>query len=203
MDIIVLGPVLRHHRFILDPRSIDYIRNIDYIYRSRLDKAVEIYLANLHINPRIIISGAGVANLGVSEAKIASWYILLEHDKALPDIYNNIVLEEKAKNTLESAIYTKLILLASGSRKPIVVSSDFHIERVKIIFDYVYGEWFQNKYVGSPTNLDSSSLNRHIEKEKAILSYTLNFFDTHGIEADDHEKILLFLLANSKWQPVK
>lgn len=64
-------------------------------------------------------------------------------------------------NTVEDAVMTKEILLSYNLDSLIVVTSDFHLERVKLIFDEVLS-FITIEYRGVEHNLS------HIEKEKFL-----------------------------------
>ena len=69
------------------------------------------------------------------------------------------------------AFFSKIILSKKNFKKLIVVTSDWHIERSKIIFDSIYGKKFQIKFLDIKTKYIST----RIEKEKDSLK---NFFST-------------------------
>lgn len=194
LDIIVLGFDFK------DPRAMDNPQLAYYIYHSRLDTAFRLYLENLNpAKPRIIITGGDVASLGKSEAQIGFDYLLANYCEQHPGIWQDTILEEQARGTLGNAVYTKLILLANGTRTPLIVSSDWHINnRVRCIFNYVYGEEFQPQYIGSPTNLDKEILDKIMQIEAESLRSDLRFFDENRIRIGDHETILKILKRNQQ-----
>eukprot|EP00850_Spirogloea_muscicola_P004032 SM000017S02772 [mRNA] locus=s17:143274:144215:- [translate_table: standard] len=51
-----------------------------------------------------------------------------------------IVLEERASNTLENALFVKPLVLERGITELIVVTSDFHMKRSSFIFDEVFSQ---------------------------------------------------------------
>jgi len=183
LDIIVLGLKLpNHNRIIHDPQLIPDI------YKSRLDKAVDIYTQNP--GSRIIISGSDVTGIGVSEARVGFEYLLSQYCRNIPGIWNDVLLEEQARGTLGNAVYTKLMLLANGSRTPHIISSDYHMERVNYVFGHVYGPEFQPTFISTSSGLDKKALDREVSEERQRLRRATEFFQTKSIGLGDHKKVL-------------
>ena len=182
LDIIVLGQFLNDFDARYNPMLIPAT------YKSRLDKAVEIYRKHIP-RPRIIITGEDPADLAVSEARVGLNYLLAQYGKDFPDLASNVVLEEKAQTTTQNAVYTKRILLAGGSRTPIVISSDFHMERVESIFRFVYGLEFHPVFVAASSGLHPAEFARLTVKYRKKGEDTLQWFKEEGIEPGEHEKI--------------
>jgi uncharacterized SAM-binding protein YcdF (DUF218 family) len=87
-------------------------------------------------------------------------------------IPEEIIIEDKnSRDTVGDAFFSKIILSKKNFKKLIVVTSDWHIERSKIIFDSIYGKKFQIKFLDIKTKYIST----RIEKEKDSLK---NFFST-------------------------
>lgn len=81
------------------------------------------------INIPIIVSGGKVFNMHLSEAQVVKRFL---HDLGIPE--NMVILEENSRDTFENAIYTKKILEKKGFKKPILVTSDYHMKRSVICF---------------------------------------------------------------------
>ncbi|WP_018394764.1 YdcF family protein [Bacillus sp. 37MA] len=64
-----------------------------------------------------------------------------------------LLLEKKATSTYTNAVYTKELMATHSLRSAIVVSSDYHMRRVKLIFDRVYKDsGIELTYVASQRN---------------------------------------------------
>ncbi|WP_339281345.1 YdcF family protein [Paenibacillus sp. FSL H8-0282] len=67
-----------------------------------------------------------------------------------------ILTENDALSTYQNALYTLSIMQLHGFNSAIVVSSDFHMRRVKLIFDRVYKKsGIELTYVGSPSGYNA------------------------------------------------
>ncbi|MEW9671316.1 YdcF family protein [Ammoniphilus sp. 3BR4] len=91
---------------------------------ERLDKAMMLYQKGYA--DHLILSNGLETNL---EEKAR---------KHLPS--SSIIMEDKARSTLDNAIYTKEIMIHHHFRSAIVVSSDYHMKRVKYLFEKAYEE---------------------------------------------------------------
>lgn len=104
---------------------------------ARLRKAVELFRADLF--GRMILSGgisfSAPASFTRSEASLMQDYLLAE---GIPDHFMH--LEERSTDTLGNAYFTKEQLLAPNAwRSVLVVTSTFHVERCRYLFQKVLG----------------------------------------------------------------
>lgn len=182
LDLIVLG------QFTSDFKAWKNPRNIPYTYRARLDKAAEFY-GSLTPTPRIIISGDDTADMAVTEAQFGLNYLLATCREQYPKLRDDVILEEQAQTTLGNAYYTKRILLRGGSRTPIVISSDFHLEKVEGVFRFIYGPDFNPIFVGAHSGFTDKKLARLAAKYKKDLTEMMQAFEELGIKPGEHEKI--------------
>ncbi len=121
--IVVLG-------FLTDSRSRLY-----NILITRLDKAAELYHAGLA--KKIVVTGGGRMKGAVgTEAEVMKRYLVSKGIKP-----GSIATEQKARNTIGNAFYTKLKIDAAGRQPSIlVVTSDFHMPRSRLIFRKIFGK---------------------------------------------------------------
>lgn len=93
--------------------------------KSRLDETIKQY----EIGDIVIVTGSRCQRLSISEAQVMSNYL---------SIYNiPSILEERALNTIENAIFVKPILdqlVPNKSTPVLIITSDFHIARATLIF---------------------------------------------------------------------
>ncbi|MFD1772522.1 YdcF family protein [Paenibacillus rhizophilus] len=81
---------------------------------------------------------------------------MLQTTLALGIPQDDILTENKALSTYDNATLTLAIMKKHGFTSAIVVSSDFHMRRVKLIFDHVYKKsGIELTYVGSVSGYDS------------------------------------------------
>ncbi|MEM1502850.1 YdcF family protein [Domibacillus sp. 8LH] len=65
----------------------------------------------------------------------------------------DLLLEKEATSTYTNALYTKELMVEQGFDSAIVVSSDYHMRRVKLIFDQVFkNSGIELTYVSSLRN---------------------------------------------------
>jgi len=179
LDILVLG------------RRLDEGGRIGGLFRHRLDKALEVYREKkaAGLGPRIVVIGGDVGRHGITEAK-AGWQYLHEAGGVPPE---DLALEETSLDTVSNAVYSKLLLLESGCRAPIVVSSCYHIPRVSYIFSHILGGEFEPTYVSAPTCLGPSDYHRHWHSESMKMIEAVRVIDGLDAWPGDHEKVFAFL----------
>lgn len=98
---------------------------------SRLDRAIEIYRAEVATGhrPLLITSGGKGSDEAVSEASAMASYLL---DKGVPG--DSVVLEDRSTTTRENLLYTRQLLGERGtSTRMVLVTSNFHILRTAIL----------------------------------------------------------------------
>ncbi len=104
--------------------------------KSRLDKTIELY--RLLQPTYIIVSGGDPNNIGTTEAFVMKEYLIQSN------IPGEIIFTETfSSNTYENAIYSYEMIkhLSNHPNHPIqiyTITSDFHIERSKIIFETIF-----------------------------------------------------------------
>lgn len=82
-----------------------------------------------------------------------------EYAESLGVSGHDVLVEAVSKDTLGNAYFTKINILEPNKyRNVIVVTSDFHIDRTKYIFDLVFGPTYAIDYIGVPTNLPAENM---------------------------------------------
>ncbi|RKD23188.1 hypothetical protein BEP19_13305 [Ammoniphilus oxalaticus] len=140
---------------------------------ERHEKAVELYYQGYA--PRFIVSNA--TEDGIYEA-------VLNH--GVPE--QSVWKENKADSTFTNAVYTRNIIKQAKLKSAIIVSSDYHMRRVKVNFDRVYrGSDIQLTYCSAETDyqpkkwlLDQQSRQIAINEYIKLIG---NRFGYNGIEA--------------------
>ena len=141
--------------------------------KSRLDKTIELYQI---LQPTyIIVSGGDPHNIGTTEASVMKEYLIQSN------IPSEIIFTETfSSNTYENAIYSYKMIkhLSNHPNHPIqihTITSDFHIERSKIIFESIFTH-IPIIMVASLTAIppeEYSSLERHESYLITKLSYLI------------------------------
>jgi uncharacterized SAM-binding protein YcdF (DUF218 family) len=160
------------------------------IYGRRLDKAREIHEERRREGhrPRIIITGGDLGRTGITEARAGRTWL---EERGVPP--GDLVLEEVALDTVGNAVQTKLLLLESGCREPVIVSSCYHIPRVSYIFSHILGSAFEPTFVAAPTGLDPEEYHRHWHSESVKMVEAVRFLDGLDAWPGDHEKVVRYL----------
>ena len=104
------------------------------------------------------------------------------------------MLEEKALDTMSNAVYTKVFLLESRCKTPIVITSCYHIPRASYIFSHILGPDFEPTYVSAPTGLGREDYHRHWHSESRKMIEAVEFLDGLDAWPGDHERVFAFLL---------
>lgn len=176
--IIVLGDMLKPDGSISD--------NL----RMRLDKGIELFRKN--VAPRIIASGyygfMASYKPPITEASAMKEYML---KNGISD--NDILLEEKSKDTIGNAYFTKIQYLKPNWWKNIVVvTSDFHLQRAKYVFEKVLGEDYHIHFIGTKNTLSAKDLELMILREKKVTEFIKQYTDKIDPEDDKTTENMLY-----------
>ncbi|WP_223591796.1 YdcF family protein [Neobacillus bataviensis] len=121
-----------------EPKKVDVIVVLSG-GEGRLEKGIELY--NSGYARTIIVSNGLADNLWENAITL------------LPR--KSVLLEDKAESTYESAVYLKEIMESNNYHSAIVVSSDYHMRRVKYNFSRVYrGSHIKLVFISSDTSYD-------------------------------------------------
>jgi len=154
--------------------------SLDEPTEARVNKSIELYFEDT-IKAITMSGGYADKEAPCTHAEAMKLYALGRNvDKK--DIYS----EEESLDTIGQAVFSKrIVIIPENWEKLIVISHDYHIRRVKVIFDFVYGKDFDIKYVDIHSVLgdDENTLN----KEKISLEAFLKTFK--GISPGNDEDI--------------
>lgn len=107
---------------------------------DRMKHAIDLY--KLDLAPKLILSGA-------AREGFTSNALVMHIEASRAGVPNEaVIMEEKAYNTYENALYTKEIILSQGMKNIILVSSPYHQRRVY--------ETFRSVLRGSGVKLQNS-----------------------------------------------
>ncbi len=174
--------------------------SVTKIGKSRVDTALDLYLNKRA--KRIVFSGGYTnPNAKFSEAENMRKYAL---ECGVSD--NDIILEERARETIGNAHFTKINFLESNKwYKNIAVSSKWHLPRLNFIFDRVLGDDYFTQYVGSDDKLTFQELKK--VKRAENLWYMLDRLLLLGISPGNDEIIskrlsVFYSLLNITEKPI-
>lgn len=115
--------------------------------KGRMDKAIKIY-QNI-LNPETKKNTVFILSGGKTQKKIqfSEAEVMMEYCKNNKIHINEIIKESKSLDTIGNAVFTrKIVDDLKGTSKIFVVSSCYHMNRVRFIFDMVFGSNYQINY---------------------------------------------------------
>ncbi|MEW6725671.1 YdcF family protein [Desulforudis sp. 1088] len=145
------------------PTEADVIIVLSGDKGERLEHAVELY--DKRVAPLLLVSGGKVyASLTAAE-------MMRDHAVRLGVPPSMIITEDRADNTVENALFTRPLLEERGLHSAVIVSSPYHMRRVKYVFDRVYGgSGIKLTYSPSPGWFDPESWWRTPDGQSIVLS---------------------------------
>ena len=127
-----------------------------------LKKRLDLFISKYKKGDKVILSGGNTNKNTHTQAYIMSKYIR----KHIDINKNHILLENKSLNTIENVIFSFKIFKKQNIRKITIISSIWHLDRIKKIIDYVSERSLKVEYLCSekihPENKKETSL---IKKE--------------------------------------
>lgn len=140
------------------------------IAKERVDAALELFAKNKY--DKIIISGG---TSGFEKEKTVSESEALKEYLTVNRIDENLIInEEKSKDTIGNAIFTKKIIDKEKMRNITVITSDFHFERAKYVFDFIFGGEYNLQYDESKTKNKSDELIKNERESLELVKLFLN-----------------------------
>lgn len=129
------------------------------------------------------------------------WDYRSDSDLFISDVYksnlismgvpaNSIISENKSRDTVGDAFFSKKIALKFNWKKLLVITSEYHILRAKKIFQFIYGNEFNSNFVGVKSINQSS---RKTVERKSLDSFKSTFL---GIKKADDKEIYKCLKTN-------
>lgn len=113
----------------------------------------------------------------ITEAELMKRYLIKQGiDKG------NIYLENKSMDTISNAYFAKTEhFLPEGETEGLVITSEYHIPRVKYIFEKIFGKGFDLEFKGIKTGASK----RLLERQKELLNDFKEM--TEEMDTGDHE----------------
>lgn len=132
------------------------------------------HCSSLGYSPYMIVTGgpnAATDRYGPTEARVMKDLAVSE---GVP--LDSIVCETASLNTIENLIGTKEILENHSTQKVILVTSDFHMKRAKLLFEKICDSRYQLECIEDHPPWASDS---EREKEEQTEEYMLSQLDRH------------------------
>ncbi|HCL82166.1 MAG TPA: YdcF family protein, partial [Nitrospiraceae bacterium] len=95
-----------------------------------LMRLVTVVRLQKKFNIPVIISSGNATKSGITEASVGKRFMV---DLGVPD--NKVIKEEKSRDTIENAKYTAEICKKIGYKKPLLVTSAYHMKRSVMSFE--------------------------------------------------------------------
>jgi len=103
-----------------------------------------------------------------SHASLVKAYLI---KKGIPeDVFLQFALSQ---NTVDDAVKVKEILKTLESCNLTIITSDFHLERVTLIFNEILKD-YKMKFIGAKSTMDTETLNRLVTHEKKAVQSIIN-----------------------------
>ena len=148
--------------------------------KYRVEKAVELY--NEGIVPKILMTGYKSMDDNETPTETEA-HLMKDYAIELGVNEDDIFLEEEAQDTTANIIYSKLIMDEQGWKDISLVSSDFHMKRIKLMSEYIFDDTYNIDYIGS------KSIDENVDEDKKSEDFLKWFGDTDN----DNESLLNFL----------
>jgi uncharacterized SAM-binding protein YcdF (DUF218 family) len=117
----------------------------------RINKGIELLNKK---QARNIIMNGGFGNHFNKTNKPLAWYMKeFAMKQGIPS--RKIISENKSANTIENILFSKAIIIKHKWKSIIIVSSKYHIPRVKMICKYIFSKDYKLKFLGVKTAKDN------------------------------------------------
>jgi uncharacterized SAM-binding protein YcdF (DUF218 family) len=105
-----------------------------------------------------------------------------------------VIYENQSIDTIGNAWFVKKICIDPyGITKCWIITSDYHLERSKLIFDWVFGPKYSLEYIGTQANLDGEERIERKKLEDVFISYVKTYL-VGSIPPGNDEEIGRFLV---------
>jgi len=150
--------------------------------QERVEKAAELYKAGYA--PSIILSNAKESTSSSGDMLQTAFNLGIPHDA--------IFTENAAESTYQNAEFTLPIMKEHDFKSAIVVSSDFHMRRVKLLFYSVYKKSeIELTYVGSTSGYNAKRWwSDRKSRETTFNEYVKMIGNTFGYNGPEAKSIL-------------
>lgn len=145
----------------------NHFGKLSEIAHARVSRALTLWQANPCY---IVCTGGHSAAFNPTEINHAHYTQQALIAQGVPD--SAFLSQAASMFTFEDATLSKPIVSQHGITKVIVVSSEFHLNRVKLIFDFIYNG-VDVQYYGAESPISTSELLRLAQHEEAVTAREL------------------------------
>lgn len=158
--------------------------------QKRIEKAAELFKAG--VSDWLVMSGQWsfwLENpMPRTEAEAMKQYAMTLGIPA-----ERIIKEESSKDTLGNAYFCKInILKPRGWTDITIVTSDYHVERTKMIFENILGKDYRVGLIEASSDLDPVERARRADQEEKTIKFIASWFQKMGTITDAKVKQWLF-----------
>lgn len=135
------------------------------LLQDRLDKALD-YLEE-HLDMTVVVSGGQGPDEHITEAQAMYDYLVAHGVNG-----EQILLEEESHNTVQNLKYTRELLESEGydlTADIVVVSNGFHLTRVQMLWERVWGSGDNLSTLAAPSSHMPSRLKMYIREPIALV----------------------------------
>ena len=126
------------------------------ILRHRLEKCIKHY----KVGDDIIVCGGKLLDCAISEAELMKKWLIKNNIKC-----DNIILENESKDTISNIENLKIILENKNIKSIILITSNWHMKRTKLIIDTILPD-IEVNYISSNYG---DSVNRQKKENKSYI----------------------------------
>lgn len=151
--------------------GIDLKGNLPSHVYQRLNKAIELH--KKLPSSKIVLTGKysflyGVNKPSTTEAEKMAQYLL---SKNIPK--KDLFMEKNSQDSISNAYYLKKnIFIPKNEPQAIIITSHFHLERVKYIFQKVFGSQYRLEFIGLQEYLPKEEEKKVLQRQKELLLKT-------------------------------
>lgn len=157
--------------------EMDADGNLNYDSISRVNQSVKSYFLNP--STHLITCGWNYRN----DTSLCIGNVMRDYAIKLGIPSNKILTELNSRDTVGDAFFTKQnVVIARNWKNLLVVTSDYHVKRTSIIFNFIYGSNYKIDVIGAQSR-KSDALSSEI---KSLASFRKTFQD---LKSGDDSKI--------------
>lgn len=157
--------------------EMDADGNLNYDSISRVNQSVKSYFLNP--STYLITCGWNYRN----DTSLCIGNVMRDYAIKLGIPSNKILTELNSRDTVGDAFFTKQnVVIARNWKNLLVVTSDYHVKRTSIIFNFIYGSNYKIDVIGAQSR-KSDALSSEI---KSLASFRKTFQD---LKSGDDSKI--------------
>ena len=147
--------------------------------QKRCEKLAELLSSNQNKNYVVVFMGLGRSDL-MGECKLSISECMYNYFSKFYFTPRHAILDKRSLDTIGDAVFSRLILEKIGFEGKInIISSDWHIDRVRFIFNKIYKSNinFQTFGTSELNEMKNSLIDELLNKEKlSIKEFEVNYF---------------------------